>query len=687
MNPLSLTVLFLIIHVSYGETKECHVFRKGSWSCKGSTFVPNFPNDTTAVTFIDLKIDNWDNQTFQNLTELPLLEYLLIKSTWLNTSTNDVFKSLKYIQEFELITVPLPLLELRNVLLGLPLTTIKLVLSEMQLENMNKDIFDGLRGTNVSRIFISRCNMVRFDGSYFTGIDRLEQLVLQGDGITTVTDWGYLPNLIYLDLYHNEISNLPKFKNGSGFIFYPKLEKLFIGLSGFNYLNSNFFKGLDGLHKLGIFVGHIVLLRSDVFQKLKYLRAVSLVSLKHHVLRFEQNVFKLKLLESVELINIHVDVNEGKPSSLLKSCTQLRNLILRNVSNINANDLLRPLTKLENLQITDGQVSKVPDAICNMNNLTGLSIIYTNVSKWNKANCSVMRVLRKLELNDNKIRYVNQELFSHLLFNNEKLNIDLSNNPFVCDCKTLWFRDWSRKNAGRLKNYKTYRCFIPDTSDYINLENFSLSWDYCENRQKPSLIAMFGGIIAVLVVIFVCLAILSYANRWSIHFCSYQSLVRKRKYKTLVNDGQYTHDALVCYCNADVNWVLNKLLPIIEEENHFNLCLHDRDVFVGSNIIDNVVDCMQQSRKVVLILSPDFVQNCWCQFEASIAQQKILEEHYDIIIPVLLNEIPSNLRTESLVDLQNHKTFLNWPNESQYEEKFWEQFVKRLNENETDNEA
>ncbi|XP_036356772.1 toll-like receptor 13 isoform X3 [Octopus sinensis] len=686
MNSLSLSVLLLIFHVSCSEVKGCRVIKKDRYLCYGSHFVPTFPNYTTAVTFTDLNIDNWDNQTFQNLTELPLLGHLLIKSTVLKTSTNDVFKSLKYIQEVAIIKLWLPLQELRNVLFGLPLTTKKLVFNEMKFEYLTKDIFDGLRGTNVSRIFINKCNMVRFDGSYFTGIDRLDRLVLQRDGITTVTDWGYLPNLTYLDFYHNEISTLPKFRNESGFIFYPKLKELFLGLSGLTYLNSNFFKGLDRLHTLGIFVGHIILFKSDVFQNLKCLRAVSLVSLKHTRLRFERNVFKLKLLESVELINIHVDVNEGKTSSLLKSCTQLRNLILRNVSNINANDLLKPLTKLENLQITDGQVSKVPDAICNMNKLRELTISHTDVSKWNKANCSAMRVLRKLDLEHNKIIYVNQELFSHLLFSNEKLKINLLNNPFVCDCKTLWFRDWSRRNAGRLKNYKYYRCFSPNSLGHVHLRNFSLSWDYCENINKPSSIAVAGVIVAVLSVMFVFTAILSYIKRWSIRLCIYQSLVRKRKYKALVNNGQYKYDAFICYCSTDVNWVLNKLLPIIEEENHFNLCLHDRDFLVGNDIVDNIVESMQQSRKVVLVLSNDFAQSSWCQFEASIAQQKILEEHYDIIIPVLLNEIPSNLQTNRLGILLKQKTYLEWPNETQYEGMFWERFIGRLNANDIDNE-
>ncbi|XP_014771062.1 toll-like receptor 13 isoform X1 [Octopus bimaculoides] len=686
MNSLSLSVLFLIIHVSYGEAKECHVLRKGRWSCEGSTFVPTFPQDTTSITFTDLTVNNWDNQTFQNLTELPLLEHLLIKTTFLKTSTNDVFTYLKYIQEFAIVNLQLPLPELRNVLFGLPLTTKKLVFAEMKFETLNKDIFDGLRGTNISSIYIRVSTMLRFDGSYFNGIDKLDQLTLQGDSITSVTSWGYLPNLTYLDFYYNEISTLPKFINESGFIFYPKLEKLFLCLSRFSYLNSNFFKGLDRLHTLGIYVGDIFLVKSDVFQELKCLRAVSLLSHKHHILRFEQNVFKLKLLESVELNNIHVDINEGKPSAIFKSCPQLTNLILKNVSNIYPNDLLKPLTKLENLMITDGQVSKVPDTICNMNNLTELSIFYTTVSKWNNANCSVMRVLRKLVLKDNKIIYVNPKLFSHLLFSNEKLHIDLSRNPFVCDCKALWFRDWSRKNAGRLKNYRNYRCFSPNSLGHIHLRNFSLSWDYCENINKPSSIAIAGVSVGVLAVMFVFLAILSYTKRWSIRFCIYQSLVRKRKYKALVNNGRYKYDAFICYCSTDVSWVLNKLLPIIEEENHFNLCLHDRDFLVGNDIVDNIVDSMQQSRKVVLVLSNDFAQSSWCQFEASIAQQKILEEHYDIIIPVLLNEIPSNLQTKRLGVLLKQKTYLEWPNDEQYEGMFWERFIGRLNANDIDNE-
>ncbi|CAI9719067.1 toll-like receptor 13 [Octopus vulgaris] len=350
------------------------------------------------------------------------------------------------------------------------------------------------------------------------------------------------------------------------------------------------------------------------------------------------------------------------------------------------NVLLKPLTKLHNLEIFEGGVSKIPEGICNITSLRTLTIGHTSIDEWKSEKCPAMTSLTMVRLAYNKVFNVNKTLFSPLLFSNKKLKFDLSHNPFVCDCNILWFRDWMKRNPRRILDHRRYLCNGPGALRHTHLEKYSVSWEYCENRGDPSTIAVTGVAVAVLSIIFVILAILSYTKRWSIRLCIYQSLIRKRKYKALVNDGRYKYDAFVCYCSADANWVLNKLLPIIEEENHFNLCLHDRDFLVGNDIVDNIVDSMQQSRKVVLVLSNDFAQSSWCQFEASIAQQKILEEHYDIIIPVLLNEIPSNLQTKRLGVLLKQKTYLEWPNETEYEEMFWERFIRRLCKSEIDNE-
>uniref|UniRef100_A0A8C3B7B0 TIR domain-containing protein n=1 Tax=Cairina moschata TaxID=8855 RepID=A0A8C3B7B0_CAIMO len=48
-------------------------------------------------------------------------------------------------------------------------------------------------------------------------------------------------------------------------------------------------------------------------------------------------------------------------------------------------------------------------------------------------------------------------------------------------------------------------------------------------------------------------------------------------------------------------------------------CYHERDFIPGKTIIENMVESIQGSQKIVLVLSPDFVQSRWCLLEANLS--------------------------------------------------------------------
>lgn len=123
---------------------------------------------------------------------------------------------------------------------------------------------------------------------------------------------------------------MPRFKNKTVLSFYPKLEKLFLGLAHYRFLDNDFFSGLDHLRKLGIFLGEdVFIFNAKLFRQMKYLQYITLISSRHHVVRFERDVFNSKYLRSIELSNIRITVNKAEPSELLKHCSGLRNLILK----------------------------------------------------------------------------------------------------------------------------------------------------------------------------------------------------------------------------------------------------------------------------------------------------------------------------------------------------------------------
>ncbi|KAL4224604.1 hypothetical protein ACF0H5_015303 [Mactra antiquata] len=115
-------------------------------------------------------------------------------------------------------------------------------------------------------------------------------------------------------------------------------------------------------------------------------------------------------------------------------------------------------------------------------------------------------------------------------------------------------------------------------------------------------------------------------------------------------DGKVKH-FFISFCNEDNE----KILPIIDElENRFKLqCMYaDRDFQPGKDIAVNIREGMMMSSKVLLFLSPRFLQSGWCKYETDAAFVNSMGCGYSCIVPVLLEEceIPPTLVTLTYID-------------------------------------
>jgi toll-like receptor 13 len=117
------------------------------------------------------------------------------------------------------------------------------------------------------------------------------------------------------------------------------------------------------------------------------------------------------------------------------------------------------------------------------------------------------------------------------------------------------------------------------------------------------------------------------------------------------------------------------LIPCLEKKENLQLCLHDRDFDVGKLIIDNIIEKINGSRKVVLLLTNNFVQNHWCQFEMMMAQSRQVEGDKASLLVVMLENIETRNMCNSLHVLLKTTTFLEWPDDASARNLFWERFV------------
>ncbi|XP_071150267.1 uncharacterized protein [Mytilus edulis] len=142
-------------------------------------------------------------------------------------------------------------------------------------------------------------------------------------------------------------------------------------------------------------------------------------------------------------------------------------------------------------------------------------------------------------------------------------------------------------------------------------------------------------------------------------------------------------DAFISYKSEgnDEQFVLKYLYPKLELELGFKLCLHFRDFIPGNAIANNILQSVTKSRRVILLLTPRFIESEWTRFEYQKAQYEMIHGR-QTIIPIILEDISSFKKTMdiNLQQILKSVTYLEWPggDNPSKEKKFWTRLMLAL---------
>ncbi|XP_072035434.1 toll-like receptor 2 type-2 [Amphiura filiformis] len=299
-----------------------------------------------------------------------------------------------------------------------------------------------------------------------------------------------------------------------------------------------------------------------------------------------------------------------------------------------------------------------------------------------------LRNLRKLFLDANLINIIPKAMLSHSNYP-YMTNLDVSNNKFQCDCEVEAFRNWiltsdvvHLQSSSLHRYFHDYRCFSPDSTKgfsitEINLDCESHLWKYVSIGTSCALILLIAVIFMV-------------RYRWHIQYRLFLLFNRRRNQQHLLildddridddENGPPRYDAYVPYHEASADdWVHGELLPNIEQgEEPFRLFLRCRDMRIGRTKLAEISLHMQRSRKVLVILSPYFFGDNWCNKELEMAHYRVLEENRNVMILIILEEIPNNKKTLLFRHLLCKVQCLKWPGDGYGQYLFWRRLREEL---------
>ncbi len=332
---------------------------------------------------------------------------------------------------------------------------------------------------------------------------------------------------------------------------------------------------------------------------------------------------------------------ENSPALVLAQITSLD--ASWNVLHTLCGNFLLQLTNLQYLNLGFNQIPKLPKQI------------------WE------LRYLRELDLTSAGLEELPIEFYELELLS----KIHLHSNYFRCDCDTFWMRSWLTNHTDIVKESQSLLCFSGKgkgkriaelTQDDVGCYD---SLKHKKDQLQTLLLAVSGTCISLFLSIFVLHKYKGYIKVWLYaHF----NIHPWDKVKENMNEKDY--DAFISYFGADPDehWVHGTLVPYLEAPQcGFHLSIHQRDFVPGIAISKNITMAIEYSRRTILVLSPNFLQSGWCDFEFQNAHRRVLEDRSNYLIIVLLAEIDTDkidklfkfyLETRTYLDVKD-KNFWN----------------------------
>ena len=237
--------------------------------------------------------------------------------------------------------------------------------------------------------------------------------------------------------------------------------------------------------------------------------------------------------------------------------------------------------------------------------------------------------------------------------------LDVRNNPFQCSCDIEPFRKWILSDKKVHLVPGKYLCASPDSFKKQSIIAIDLD---CK-----SLTPFYLSITIPFVLLFCIMICCLFRYRWHI---KYKLILLYRNYHPFPDNDDFEmlelqYHAYIAYDETsalDEAWVMNDLQPNLEDPPEpLRLCIKSRDFIPGHSIIENINDGIHQSRKTILVLSPNFVRSNWCYHEMQMAHMRFLDDNLDVLVLVLLDDIPEHKITLSLRLLLCKKEYLKWP--------------------------
>ena len=357
----------------------------------------------------------------------------------------------------------------------------------------------------------------------------------------------------------------------------------------------------------------------------------------------------------------------------------LRELILDHCSISNIDEgAFEGQTNLTSLDLGHNFLQSLNQSIfAGLSSLSKLILSYNGIGFIGEKTFEHLNALHYLDLAGNNIKTISRYVFETL---SHISSLKMSMNPWSCECNYLErMKNFSIKHAHKILDFADVTCMklneTTHTLEYhpladVNLPDFCQSETVVYNHTNTEIEKLSRSAIAAMSTVFSLTALglvifgVVFRNReflkvWC--FVKFGWKFTGGENKEAVNRP---YDAFISYSSHDEEFIVQKLVPHLEGERNgrqgYRLCVHYRDFAVGASIAESIIAAVELSKRVIIVLSDNFLNSEWCQYEFQAAHHQLLEERKNRIIMVLLHDINHDMEDHQLKDYIKTRTYLEY---------------------------
>ncbi|XP_021262193.1 X-linked interleukin-1 receptor accessory protein-like 2 isoform X2 [Numida meleagris] len=237
---------------------------------------------------------------------------------------------------------------------------------------------------------------------------------------------------------------------------------------------------------------------------------------------------------------------------------------------------------------------------------------------------------------------------------------------------------------------------IFDAVEEADLANYTCHVENRNGRKHASIllrkkdliykIELAGGLGAILLLLILLVTIYKCYNIelmlfYRQNFGGDEAADDNKEYDAYLSYTKVDPDALDCDHNEEEQFALEILPDVLEKHYGYKLFIPDRDLIPSGTYIEDLTRCVEQSRRLIIVLTPDYIlRRGWSIFEMENRLHNMLVSGEIKVILIECTELKGKVNYHEVESLKHTIKLLSvvkWkgPKSSKLNSKFWKRLV------------